>query len=573
MEDVRIEFDVPAEMRDGTILRADVFRPTQGGPWPVLLVRSPYNKQDPGILATLNPLAAVRRGYLVVLQDTRGRYRSEGEWEPLRHEQADGYDTVRWAATLPGANGLVGMYGPSYLGNAQWMAAAGKPIELKALAPAFTWSEPFDGLFGRGGAIELGLGANWSLQQGANHLSRRWHDVPEERGRRLIALVGEIDGLTSKAYWELPADAFPAFARHEIPDLGYQRALADRDAAAACRVADKYDQLDLPTLNIGGWFDVFLQGTLDNYTAMAAAGRPTRLLIGPWSHRSQGGHQQGELNFGLAANERSIDLRTTLGDLQLDWLDQWLKPDQGARPGLQVRPDESAAPVDQPVRLFITGVNRWRDEPAWPLARAVDTPLYLGAEGTLSVTPPGPDERPDTFRYDPADPVRTHGGQILMASEYPPGPFDQRQVEQRPDVLVYTGSPLPADLEVTGRVRVALVAASSAPGTDWVARLCDVDPDGVSRNLTDGIVRVRAMPGELAEHEIDLWSIGHVFRRGHRLRVHITSSNFPRWDRNLNTGGVRGTATTMAVADQTVWHDAARPSRIVLPVIPPAAPA
>ncbi|MEV4626890.1 CocE/NonD family hydrolase [Micromonospora sp. NPDC049523] len=559
MEDVRIEFDVTAEMRDGTVLRADVFRPAQGGPWPVLLVRTPYNKQDPGIFAGLNPLAAVRRGYLVVIQDTRGRYRSEGEWEPLRHEQADGYDSVRWAATLPGANGLVGMYGPSYLGNVQWMAAAGKPPELTAIAPAFTWSEPFDGLFGRGGAIELGLGGNWSLQQGANQLGRRFQDAPGERDRRLVALVAELDSLADGGYWELPADAFPAFARHEVPDLGYQRALSDPEAVASCRVSDKYDQIDLPTLNIGGWYDVFLQGTLDNYAAMAAAGRPARLLVGPWSHRSQGGHQQGEVNFGLAASERSLDLRTTLTDLQLDWLDRWLRPD---------RPAATAQP-EQPVRLFITGVNRWRDEPQWPLARAVDTPLYLAPGGTLQAEPPAPDAAPDTFRYDPADPVRTHGGQILMAGEYPPGPFDQDRIERRADVLVYTGAPLADDMEVTGRVRMALFAGSSAPGTDWVARLCDVDPDGVSRNLTDGIVRVRATPGEAVEHEVDLWSIGHVFRRGHRLRVQVTSSNFPRWDRNLNNGG---TGTTMVVAEQAVYHDAVRPSRIILPVVPPVDP-
>ncbi|MFI6759820.1 CocE/NonD family hydrolase [Micromonospora sp. NPDC050417] len=559
MTDVRTEFDVPAEMRDGVVLRADVFRPAGAGPWPVLLVRTPYSKQDPGIFATLNPLAAVRRGYVVVLQDTRGRYGSEGEWEPLRHEQADGYDSVRWAAALPGANGLVGMYGPSYLGNAQWMAAAGKPPELKAIAPAFTWSEPFDGLFGRGGAIELGLGANWSLQQGANLISRRFHDAPDERHRRLVALVAELDGLDTGAYWELPAAAFPAFARHQVPDLGYQRALADPDVVAACRVADKYDQLDLPTLNIGGWYDVFLQGTLDNFRAMSDAGRPAQLVVGPWSHRSQGGHQQGELNFGLAANERSLDLRSTLGDIQLDWFDRWLKP----------AADRRRAPV-APVRLFLTGVNRWRDEPAWPLARAVDTPMYLGAGGRLRVEPPAPDEEPDTFRYDPADPVRTHGGPILMATEYPPGPFDQERVERRPDVLVYTGEPLTDDLEVTGRVRMRLVAASSAPGTDWVARLCDVDPAGVSRNLADGIVRVGCEPGQPVEHEIDLWSIGHVFRRGHRLRVQVTSSNFPRWDRNPNTGAVDGTGT--AFADQTVHHDAARPSRIILPVVPAAQP-
>ncbi|MFK3979294.1 CocE/NonD family hydrolase [Micromonospora sp. NPDC050397] len=558
MADVRIEFDVPARMRDGVVLRADVFRPGGTGPWPVLLVRTPYNKQDPGILATLNPLAAVRRGYLVVLQDTRGRYASEGEWEPLRHEQADGYDSVRWAARLPEANGLVGMYGPSYLGNVQWMAAAGKPPELKAIVPAFTWSEPFDGLFARGGAIELGLGGNWSLQQGANQLSRRFRDDPVELRRRLVALVAELDTLDRTGYWELPADAFPAFTRHGVPDLGYQRALADPEAVAACRVADKYHQVDVPTLNIGGWYDVFVQGTLDNYQGMSEAGHPAALIVGPWSHRSQGGHQQGELNFGLAANERSLDLAATLADVQLDWLDRWLKP------GI---PDPT---TELPVRLFLTGINRWRHEPTWPLARAVDTPLHLGAGGRLRAEPPGPDEAPDTFRYDPTDPVRTHGGQILMASEYPPGPFDQHRVERRPDVLVYTGEPLDADLEVTGRVRMVLVAASSAPSADWVARLCDVDPDGVSRNLTDGIVRVRVAPGQPAEHEIDLWSIAHVFRRGHRLRVQVTSSNFPRWDRNVDTGATD--AEGLAVADQTVHHDAARPSRIILPVVPAGEP-
>ncbi|MFC7645191.1 CocE/NonD family hydrolase [Streptosporangium lutulentum] len=270
--------------------------------------------------------------------------------------------------------------------------------------------------------------------------------------------------------------------------------------------------------------------------------------------------QQGEVGFGTAADEGSIDLRTSLGDLRIDWLDRWLRPDR-------------LAPVGKPVRIFVTGVNRWRDEDAWPLARSVDTPLYLREDGGLSSEAPGADERPDTYRYDPADPVVTLGGTLLMSGEFPPGPHDQRRVEERPDVLVYTGEPLDADLEVTGRVRVSLTAASTAPSTDWVARLCDVGVDSVSRNLTDGIVRVSGPAGEPADHEIDLWSIGHVFLKGHRIRVQITSSNFPRWDRNLNTGEPAERATAMRVADQTVFHDAARPSRIILPVVPPEDPA
>ncbi|AWS40663.1 CocE/NonD family hydrolase [Streptosporangium sp. 'caverna'] len=560
MGDVLIDFDVPGEMRDGTVLRADVFRPTRDGPWPVLLVRSPYGKQDPNIFRILEPLAAVRRGYMVVLQDTRGRSGSDGDWEPLTNERADGHDTVRWAAALPGSNGLVGMYGPSYLGNAQWMAAADGPPELRAIAPGFTWSEPFDGLFGRGGAIELGLSASWSLSQGPDLLARRWKDSPADLHRELTALVSEIDALATRTYWELPSGAFPAFERTGVPDLGYQRALADPEAAAGCRVAGTYDRVDVPVFNVGGWFDVFLQGTLDNHIAMIAAGRPSTLLIGPWSHQGQSG-RQGEVNFGVAADEASIDLRTSLGDLRLDWLDRRLKP---GRP---------AAPDGRPVRIFVTGINRWRDEDAWPPARSVDTPMYLREDGGLSFEAPRAGERPDTYRYDPADPVITLGGTLLMSDEFPPGPYDQRRVEERPDVLVYTGEPLDADLEVTGRVRVSLVASSTAPSTDWVARLCDVGVDSVSRNLADGIIRVSGVPGEPAEHEIDLWSIGHVFFEGHRIRVQITSSNFPRWDRNLNTGEPAEAATVMSVADQTVFHDAVRASKIVLPVVPPEDPA
>lgn len=553
MGNAEIEFDVPAEMRDGTVLRADVYRPTGGGPWPTLLARLPYDKQLPTHLVTLDPLTAVRHGYQVVIQDTRGRFASGGKWEPLLHEEADGYDTVRWAARLPGSNGRVGMLGSSYYGNTQWMAAIAQPPELQALAPTVTWSEPLDGVFARGGALELGIFAHWSLQQGIADVFRRYADDSGELTKRLATLVGDIDRLRTDTYWELPTGNPPTVARNEISGTLFDRTLHDPDAVDACRVAGKYERIDLPTFNVGGWYDIFAQGTLDNYAAMAAAGRPARLVMGPWVH-GPFLQQVGEVNFGCAANAMLLDLRRPLGGMQLEFFDQWLR---------DVPPVDEAAPV----KIFVMGVNRWRDESAWPLARAVDTAFHLRAGGGLTAGLPDTGEAPDEYVYDPADPVITTGGALLMSPEFGAGPADQSRVEARPDVLVFSTQPLPADVEVTGRVRVTLWAATDAPSTDWVARLCDVDASGVSRNVTDGILRVGRAAGEVTRHEIDLWSTSMVFRAGHRIRVQVTSSNFPRWDRNLNTGEPIDVGTTMRPARQTVFHDASRPSHILLPIV------
>ncbi|HEX6447190.1 MAG TPA: CocE/NonD family hydrolase [Streptosporangiales bacterium] len=546
-----IEFDVPATMRDGTVLRADVSRPAGDGPWPVLLVRTPYGKQFLGNLA----YAAVRRGFLAVLQDVRGRFASGGEWEPLTNEEEDGHDTVRWAAGLPGSSGVVGMLGGSYLGNTQWMAAVARPPELRAIVPSITWSEPLDGPFMRGGALELGVMANWSLLQGMDTVGRRWRHDPAELGKRLHALVRDVDALAASTYWELPAGDPPSFARNDIP-RGFFASVEDPAAAATCRVAGRQADTDVAAFHIGGWYDIFCQGTLDNHMALVAAGRPSKLLMGPWSHGAALPHQVGEVNFGFAANEALVDLRRPLIDLELDWLDRWLTDRTPPATG------------EAPVTLFVMGVDRWRDEAAWPLARAVDTGFHLRAGGGLTRAAPERGEGSDGYVYDPADPVPTHGGALLMASDYRQGPLDQERVERRPDVLVFTTEPLADDLEVTGRVTVRLFASTDAPSTDWVARLCDVDPDGVSRNVTDGVVRVEARPGEVAEHVVDLWSTSIVFRAGHRIRVQVTSSNFPRWDRNPNTGESPRTATALRPARQTIHHDAARPSRIVLPVVP-----
>ncbi|MFF7534999.1 CocE/NonD family hydrolase [Streptomyces bobili] len=558
MAEIRIEFDVPAEMRDGTVLRADVYRPGGTGPWPALLARLPYGKQTPMMGVVLDPLAAARRGFMVVIQDTRGRFASEGEWEPWTYEGSDGYDTVRWAAALPGSNGSVGMIGGSYFGNTQWMAALSKPPELKAIAPMITWSDPEDGLWTRGGAIELGITAPWTLLQGADTLMRRHRTDLDGLVSGVTGLVRDLDGLARGGYGELPAGRFPAFARHDLPELGYERSRREPEWARSCTVAGRHDEVDLPTFQLGGWYDIFTQGTLDNFIAMRRAGRSATLIMGPWTHTNWQ-HVVGDVDFGFAAHSEFMGMRGRVHDLQFDWFARTLGE------GAALEPDTGT------VLLFVMGTDQWREETEWPLSRAVDTDFHLRADGRLTPEPTSVAEQADQFTYDPMDPVPTTGGALLMTDDFRPGPLDQAAVEAREDVLVFTSEPLAEDLEVTGRVRAVLFAATDGPSTDWVARLCDVDENGVSLNVTDGIVRVRgATPGEAAEHVVDLWSTSIVFKAGHRIRVQITSSNFPRWDRNLNTGEPEESATTARTARQQVFHDPARPSRIILPVVPPA---
>jgi len=560
MTGMEIEFDVAAKLRDGTVLRADVYRPTSGGPWPVLLHRTPYGRRWPVHAMMLDPFEAVSRGYMLVQQDTRGRFGSDGEWLPLTFEGDDGYDTVQWAASLPGSNGEVGMFGGSYMGHTSWAAAVAAPPELRAIVPLTTWCDPRDGLFFRGGAIELGTYAAWSLTySGMADIAKRAVEDPVGAFAALSSLIADIDDLPSRVYWELPSGALPTIAQAGITDIGVQRALADPSTADGATVTGKHDHVEAASFNVGGWYDMFQQGTLDNHVAMTRLGKPTRLLVGPWSHASLiglFGGMVGEVNFGMASSSAMIEGTTPLTQLELSWFDHWLK---GIDSGVTAGP---------PVKIFVMGTNVWRDENEWPLSRAADTAWHLRADGGLTPEPPSADESSDSYLYDPADPAVTHGGAFLISPVFTPGPVDQRVVEDRADVLVYTSDPLTDDLEVTGRIRMRLHATTDAPSTDWVVRLCDVDTSNVSRNLCDGILRVHATPGEPAEHEIDLWSTSNVFLAGHRIRVQVTSSNFPRWDRNLNTGESPQTATTMRVARQTIFHDVVRPSHIILPVIP-----
>jgi putative CocE/NonD family hydrolase len=276
----------------------------------------------------------------------------------------------------------------------------------------------------------------------------------------------------------------------------------------------------------------------------------------------------GELDFGFGAQQSLIGLQMDLGRMQLRWFDHWLK---GVDTGML---------AEAPIRLFVMGTNVWRDEQEWPLARTAYVPYYLASGGGLHPGTPAGDGGSSSYVYDPADPVPTHGGAVLLPPEFIPGPLEQSRIEARPDVLTFTTEPLEHDVEVTGPVTVELWACTSAPDTDFVARLVDVWPDGRAFNLTDGILRGRfrsgvsspmlLTPGEPYQFRIDLWATANVFRAGHRIRLQVTSSNFPRWDRNPNTGHALGVDSdgNMVVAHQTVLHDAGHPSHVVLPIIP-----
>lgn len=570
MQSITVDFDVPAEMTDGTVLRANVYRPAGGGPWPVLLTRLPYGKDLPLGGALLDPAQAARRGYVVVVQDTRGRFMSEGDWYPMRYEADDGRDTVAWAAQLPGADGNVGMYGASYFGFTQWAAASRQPPALKALVPTVTWAEPLNGLIYRGGAFELGIQAQWNLTMGADVLVKRHRAEPRQLGAALHALIQDSDRLGSDGYASLPLRQLAPHVRNRVAPAFFDALSHPMDGAnpigQIATVAGWRDQVALPTFNVGAWYDIFLADTIANYRAMRAAGRPSKLLIGPWTHGMQP-NPVGERNFGFGSQTVWIDLRTSLTDLQIRWFDHWLR---GVDTGMLEEP---------PVQIFVMGRNQWRFEPDWPLERAEAVPHYLHQGGRLDRTAPG-EERPDQFDYDPADPVPTRGGATLMTPEYRGGPYDQRPIEARPDVLTYTSDELTSDVEVTGPIEVTLWAVSSAPDTDFVARLCDVFPDGTSINLTDGIVRARyrdfsgggapslIKPGAAYRYVIDLWATSNVFGAGHRIRLDVTSSSFPRWDRNPNTGHEFGADAELCVARQQILHDREHPSHVMLPVVP-----
>jgi putative CocE/NonD family hydrolase len=572
-----VERDVEAKMRDGVILRADVYRPDTEEPLPVLLQRTPYGK---GFSNPAFALMAAERGYAVVIQDTRGRWASDGDGYPFVHEKADGYDSVEWAAGQPWAYGKVGMYGGSYVGYTQWAAAVTQPPSLKAIAPTVTFCDPRD-IFYREGAFALGVAVSWLLMAGAQMAIQKGEksgEISAEEKRTLMGQLIELaDGMAAgKTFRQLPLQEMPLIGREGIATPFYDMLTHPPGSAYWQRMLCAHERVRVPALHIGGWYDIFTGSTLCDFCGIQQVGgsevarEQQRLLMGPWLHGPMEG-LVGEVDFGVRASALLV-----MPDLiQLRWFDRWLK---GEENGILDEP---------PIQLFVMGVNEWRTEKEWPLARTQYRAYYLhsgGAANTLSgdgkLSPEVPSDEPvDTYVYDPRNPVPTRGGGLCCwKAALPPGAYDQRDVEARPDVLAYSTAPLAEDLEVTGPLEVHLWAATSAPDTDFAAKLVDVYPCGYARNVQDGIVRARYRasqeearpiePGAAYEYVIDLAATSNVFLAGHRIRLEISSSNFPRYDRNPNTGRPAGEDAALRVATQTVLHDGGHPSHIVLPVIP-----
>jgi uncharacterized protein len=564
---VMVQKGVQMKTRDGVTLRADIYWPAAEGKYPTLLQRTPYNKSNTADFAS----QAAVRGYLVVVQDVRGRYTSDGEWYPFKHETEDGNDAVEWAAAMPQSNGKVGMFGGSYVGATQMLAAIGHPPHLAGICPVVTASNYHENWTYQGGAFEQWFNESWTSGLAQDTLD---HVIRDNTNARVGNAV-------------LPLNQYPVFnipAPQKASDLTGVLAPYFLDWLAhptyddywkKWSIEENFQNIQVPALTIAAWYDIFQGGSLRNYMGIKAHGgtdaarNGQRLLVTIGGH-SGNGRKIGAVDFGPAAAEFNED------NITLEWYDFLLQGKQ------------NKFATNKPVKIFVMGRNEWRYEDDWPLARAKSTSYFLhsagkansaAGDGALSTAPSQTDVA-DTYTYDPANPVPTVGGPLCCdGTHLAPGPRGQKEVEARPDVLVYSTEPLERDLEVTGPVTLDLFAKTSAADTDFTAKLVDVDPDGIAQNLTEGIIRARfresttgapqpITPGQVYEYKIDLWSTSNVFLRGHKIRLEVSSSNFPRFDRNLNTGKDASTDAAIIPATNTILHDAQHPSALILPVVP-----
>jgi len=557
---VTIERDLPLKMRDGVTLRADICRPKADGRFPVLLTRTPYDKK-----AVIDfCVKGAERGYVVVAQDVRGRYASEGDWYPFKYESQDGYDTVEWAAGLPYSNGKVGMFGGSYVGATQYLAAIAEPPHLAGICPNYTASNYHVGWAYQGGAFEQWFNESWTTSLALNTISRH------------------ADSASDAVSWtqKLPLRSYPVLETHPAAELApyFTDWLAHPnydDYWKQWSIEDQYAKIQVPVFSLGAWYDIFLGGTLRNYARLKkeagteAARRGQRLMI------YVGGHAGGSTHRKVGAVDFGDKLPFDVGEATLRWYDSLLG---GIANGVD---------REKPVRIFVMGKNDWREEDDWPLERANPTRYYLRSTkaangldggGTLSTVAPA-EEKPDQYVYDPNDAVPTMGGPLCCGS-LPTGigPEDQRPAEARADVLVFSTPAFAQNTEVTGPISLDLYISSSAVDTDFTGKLVDVWPNGFGQNLTEGILRLRyrnsqekpelGNPGEIYHVSVDLWATSNVFLPGHKLRLEVSSSNFPRFDRNLNTGEDQARGTHMVKATNVIYHDKSRPSALVLPIVP-----
>ena len=520
MPSVSFEENVKILMRDDIVTYCDVFKPSGSGKYPVLLMRTPYDKSaSMSRTMIIDAITAATNGYAVVIQDVRGRHSSSGDFYTFHNEMDDGFDSIDWAASQSWSTGKVGMYGSSYVGATQWLAAKSQHPALTAICPGVTASDYHEGWAWQGGAFELAFNLSWSagpLVQGNWDKISATVNTEGVSSSDIVAFKDNLDEGFSKlplfdqsVLKESLAPYYYDWLRHPEFD----------DYWKSVSIEDHHQDISVPAFNIGGWHDIFLGGTLRNFNGMSSNGKTKiarggqKLLIGPWVHGNNG-ILSGDYGFGTLSSRPSADLHGRA----LAYFDQWLKEDAPLKAN------------DNPVRIFVMGSNEWRDEDSWPLERAIDTSFFLhskgGAnsllgDGVLSQTSPD-SEIEDSFLYNPQFPVPTVGGGLCCDEVFTKsGIYDQQFVEQRSDVLVYTSEAVTEDLEVTGPVKVTLYASSSAQDTDFTAKLVDVDKDGFARNLTDGIIRSRYRnkrtgavfiePGTIVSYEIDLWATSNVF--------------------------------------------------------------
>lgn len=560
---VAIEHEVAVPMRDGVILRADIYRSQAETTLPVLVCRTPYNKRSPRHVQDATAMAS--RGYLVVVQDARGRETSDGEWRWMFGEEfgeaEDGYDTVEWAANLPGSTGKVGTFGLSYDAWLQWELATLRPPHLVAMVPVGIATRLLDMTYG---IFETGRRLRWCYSMAPSYRRKAGVTTGPQTREEANAVWSQME--REKWLWFLPFDDLPA------DDIFF--GLADQfreylrhQNRETWHFAAKHAQIDTPALSITGWYDR-LVGTIDQYVGMVENGLSPhgrtnqKLIIGPWGHTTDFTRQVGVMDFGPAAAQ---DYYAILAR----WFDYWLK---GIDTGVM---------DDAPVRRFAMGANRWYEEASWPPAGIVPTDYFFhsqgaantpAGDGTLSLDLPAA-EPTDRFDYDPRDPVMS-----LCTPDVQDTACDQRPLDHRRDVLVYQTEPLTEEVEVAGDVVVKLFAASSVPDTDFTAKLVDVHPDGFAVGLCYGIVRAQYRdsyeqpsliePGRVYEYTISLRATNNLFKVGHRIRIDISSSNFPFFDRNHNTGRSFHADAELVTATQTVYHTDTYPSRVILPILP-----
>ncbi len=556
---VTVESSVAVTTRDGVRLIADVYRPNGQGPFPVLLQRTPYDRKGGASMA--EQLAS--HGYIVVIQDTRGRFESDGEFYPFRHETDDGFDTVEWAAKLPGSNGKVGMFGGSYVGATQMLAAIGKPPHLEAIFPYVTAAEYYDGWTYQSGVLMQWFASSWTTGLATDTLRKATSARSRPKDWAFTIPVDQYRILDVPSAHEV-APYFRDWIVHETDDAYWK----------PWKISDRYSEMTVKALHGAGWHDIFSKGSIRNYIGLREKARTVaardgqRLIVGPWAHAATS--PEGKIGGVVYGKQAVLDMPGAT----LEWFDYALKDVQ------------NRYATGKPIRLFVLGENAWREEEEFPPKRANETRFYLAAQkgansahgdGVLVEKAPE-NSPPDVFDYDPWSPVPTIGGRLCCGTDViPPGPFDQSPNETRRDVLVYSTPPLDKELEATGWVKVELYASTTAADTDFTAMLVDVDSKGFARYLADGIVRARyrnsteqaepIVPGKPYRYEVDLWATSNLFKVGHRVRLYISSSNFPRFNRNPNTGERMLGTTGMVKARQTIYHDATHPSALVLPVV------